>query len=218
MNPRHSLAALAVIAAFSSSAVSPALAATDEQKSVAYASVDRNAGAISVVGDSLYFFAEPGMQEVESARLLKDTLEKAGFRVRQGDAGFPTNIWAEWGSGKPKIAIVTEVDALPEGSQTPGSMPRKPLVAGAPGHMEGHNTHGAVAIAAAHALKQTMERYNLPGTVALSFGPAEEQVQLLVECEHHRGAGNPKHGLRRHRAASPTRPRRCAGLRRQPLH
>ena len=24
-------------------------------------------------------------------------------------------------------------------------MPRKPLVPGAPGHMEGHNTHGAVA-------------------------------------------------------------------------
>ena len=54
----------------------------------------------------------------------------------------PTNVWAKWGSGKPVIAIATEMDALPEGSQTPGSIPRKPLVEGAPGHMEGHNVMG----------------------------------------------------------------------------
>ena len=53
------------------------------------------------------------------------------------------NVWAQWGSGKPKIVIVTEIDALPEGSQDPLSFPRKPLTQGAPGHMKGHNTHGA---------------------------------------------------------------------------
>ena len=116
------------------------------------------------------------MQEFESARFLKQTLEDIGFKVEQGGAGMPTNIWAQWGSGKPKLVIVTEIDALPEGSQTPGSIPRKPIIPGAPGHMEGHNTHGAVAVAAAYALKKTMERYKLPGTIALSFGPAEEQL------------------------------------------
>ena len=45
-----------------------------------------------------------------------------------------------------------------------------------PGHMEGHNTHGGVASMAAFAVKQVMQRYNLPGTVAVSFGPAEEQI------------------------------------------
>jgi len=49
-------------------------------------------------------------------------------------------------------------------------------VMGGPGHMEGHNTHGGVASAAAFAVKQVMQRYNLPGTVAISFGPAEEQL------------------------------------------
>src|SRR6266852_7101032 len=73
-------------------------------------------------------------------------------------------------------AIVTEVDALPGGSQMPGRFDRKPLVAGGPGHMEGHNTHGGVASTAAFAVKQVMERHNLPGTVAISFGPAEEQL------------------------------------------
>jgi aminobenzoyl-glutamate utilization protein B len=53
---------------------------------------------------------------------------------------------------------------------------RKPLVAGAPGHMEGHNTHGGVAAAAAFAVKQTMMRYNIPGSVIISLGPAEEQI------------------------------------------
>ena len=116
------------------------------------------------------------MQEVESTKLLKDTLEAAGFKVELGGAGMPTNLWAEYGSGRPKIAIVTEVDALPGGSQTAGTYERKPLVKDGPGHMEGHNTHGGVASAAAFAVKQAMQRYNMPGTVAISFGPAEEQL------------------------------------------
>ena len=151
-------------------------AQVDEQKKLAFDTVERNAEQLAVVGDSLYYFAELGMQEYESAKFLKETLEGIGFKVETGGAGMPTNIWAQWGSGKPKIVIVTEVDALPEGSQTPGSIVRKPLVQGAPGHMEGHNTHGAVAVGAAYAVKQAMQRYRIPGTVALSFGPAEEQL------------------------------------------
>ncbi len=150
--------------------------ASDEQKKYAYDVIERNAAPTAMVGDSLFYFGELGMQEHESAKFLKQTLEGIGFKVEVGGAGMPTNVWAEWGSGKPKIVIVTEIDALPEGSQDPKSMPRKPLVQGAPGHMEGHNTHGAVAVAAAHALKLTMERYKIPGTVAISFGPAEEQL------------------------------------------
>jgi aminobenzoyl-glutamate utilization protein B len=168
-----SMAAACVLAA----AVAPTgHAASDEQKQYAFDVIDRNAAQAAVVGDSLFYFGELGMQEHESAKFLKQTLEGIGFKVEVGGAGMPTNVWAEWGSGKPKIVIVTEIDALPEGSQDPLSMPRKPLVPGAPGHMEGHNTHGAVAVAAAHALKRTMERYKLPGTVAVSFGPAEEQL------------------------------------------
>ena len=73
-------------------------------------------------------FGELGMQEFESTKLLEDTLKAAGFRVELGGAGMPTNLWAEWGEGRPKIAIVTELDALPGGSQTPGAFARKPLV------------------------------------------------------------------------------------------
>ena len=147
-----------------------------DPKRVAFETVDRNAEAIATVGDVLYYFGEPGMQEYESSKYLKQTLEQIGFNVELGGAGLPTNVWAKWGSGKPVIMIATEMDALPEGSQTPGTIPRKPLVEGAPGHMEGHNVMAAMTVGAAHAVKKAMEQFKIPGTVILSIGPAEEQV------------------------------------------
>jgi aminobenzoyl-glutamate utilization protein B len=152
------------------------VAAADERKQLAFEVVDRNAQQMTDISDSLFYFGELGMQEVESVKLLEGTLKAAGFKVEVGGAGMPTNLWAEYGSGRPKIAIVTEVDALPGGSQTPGTYERKPLVQGGPGHVEGHNTHGGAASLAAFAVKQVMQRHNIPGTVAISFGPAEEQL------------------------------------------
>jgi aminobenzoyl-glutamate utilization protein B len=150
--------------------------AGESPKDVAYEAVKRNADTMAKIGDAIFYYGELGMQEFESAKLLRDTLQAAGFTVELGGAGMPTNVWAKWGSGKPVIAIVTEIDALQEGSQTPGEFEHKPLVEGAPGHMEGHNTHGGVAAAAAFAVKEAMARYNIPGTVVVSFGPAEEQI------------------------------------------
>src|ERR1700730_12397189 len=150
--------------------------AADERTQLAFDVVDRNAEQMALVSDSLFFLAELGMQEIESTKLLKETLEASGFKVELGGAGMPTNLWAQWGSARPKIAIVTEADPSPGGSQAPGEFERKPLVANAPGHMEGHNTHGGVASMAAVAVKQVMARHNIPGTLAISFGPAEEQL------------------------------------------
>src|SRR5713101_5382928 len=157
-------------------AAMPVAAEPDGAKALAYAAVERNPEEIATIGDSVYYFAELGMQEYESAKFVRQVLESIGFTVEVGAAGMPTNIWAHWGTGKPQIVIVSEMDALPGGSQTPGSIERKPLIAGAPGHMEGHNTHPGVAIGAAYAVKQAMQRYNIPGSIAISLGPAEEQI------------------------------------------
>ena len=51
-------------------------AASSEQKQYAFDAIERNAEPIAVVGDSLYYFGELGMQEFESARFLKQTLEE----------------------------------------------------------------------------------------------------------------------------------------------
>ena len=53
-----------------------------------------------------------GMQEFESTKLLKDTMEAAGFKVDLGIAGMPTAFWATYGSGHPYIVIESEIDAL----------------------------------------------------------------------------------------------------------
>jgi aminobenzoyl-glutamate utilization protein B len=151
-------------------------AQTDARKALAYKAIDRNADQIATIGDTVYYFGELGMQEIESAKFVKGVLEQIGFTVETGTAGMNTNIWAYWGTGKPQIVVVSEIDALPGGSQAPLSIDHKPLVNGAPGHMEGHNTHAGVAIGAAYAVKQAMQRFNIPGSVAISFGPAEEQI------------------------------------------
>src|SRR5688572_7036997 len=106
----------------------PFSAEANGPKDLAFEVIDRNAAQMTLLSDSLFYFGELGMQEFESAKLLKETLEAAGFKVEVGGAGMPTNVWAEYGSGRPKIAIVTEVDALPGGSQTAGTWERKPLV------------------------------------------------------------------------------------------
>ena len=70
-------ALIAVAALFGSQAIapSPARAATEEQKKLAYSIVERNAEPIATLSDNIYYFAELGMQEFESAKLLKETLE-----------------------------------------------------------------------------------------------------------------------------------------------
>ena len=77
----------------------------------------------------------------------------------------PTAFLATYGSGKPVIAVHVEYDALQVGSQTPGSIERKPLVPGAPGHAEGHNTNAAVMTGTAFAIKEAMDQNKIKGTV-----------------------------------------------------
>lgn len=126
--------------------------------------------------DSLFSFSELGFQEVETQRYLTEVLEENGFTVEQGISGIPTAWWARWGSGKPVIALGSDVDGIPKSSQLPGVTYRKPMVEGAPGHGEGHNSGQAVNITAAIAVKEIMERENLPGTIVLWPGIAEELV------------------------------------------
>ncbi|TCO75862.1 amidohydrolase [Chromatocurvus halotolerans] len=124
--------------------------------------------------DSLFSFSELGFQEFETQRYLTDMLEENGFTVEKGISGIPSAWWATWGSGKPVIALGSDVDGIPKSSQMPGVPYRKALVEGAPGHGEGHNSGQAVNITAALAVKEIMERDGLGGTIVIWPGIAEE--------------------------------------------
>lgn len=124
--------------------------------------------------DMVFSLGELGFQETETSRYLTGILERNGFRVQRGVSGIPTAWIATWGSGSPTISIGSDIDAIPQASQRPGVAYRDPIVDGAPGHGEGHNSGIPLNITAALALKQIMERDNLAGTLVLWPGVAEE--------------------------------------------
>lgn len=124
--------------------------------------------------DSIFSFAELGYQEFETAGYVTGLLEKEGFRVTRGCAGMPTCFVAEYGSGKPVIGLMADIDGLPETSQKPGVAYHDPLIPNGPGHGEGHNAGQAVNVTAAIAVKQLMQRHGLRGTLRVYPGVAEE--------------------------------------------
>ena len=146
----------------------------DRMKREAVADIESKQKMVQEMVDMVFSFGELGFQEVETSRYLTGILRRNGFAVRDGVAGVPTGWVATWGSGKPVIALGSDIDGIPQSSQKPGVAYREPLVEGAPGHGEGHNSGQAVIIAAAIAVKRIMERDKLPGTIVIWPGVAEE--------------------------------------------
>ena len=160
-------------------AAGPAFAQDADPKLEAYKKeavrgVDEMAKIAQEMVDSVFSFGELGFQEEETSKYLTGQLEKFGFKVQRGVAGIPTAWVATWGSGKPVIALGSDIDGIPQASQKPGVAYRDPIVEGAPGHGEGHNTGVPLNIVAALAVKKIMERDKLPGTLVLWPGVAEE--------------------------------------------
>ncbi len=127
-----------------------------------------------VMIDMVFSFGELGFQEFETSKYLTGILEKEGFKIERGIAGIPTAWMATWGSGKPVIALGSDIDCIPQASQKPGVAYHDPMIEGAPGHGEGHNSGQPLNITAAIAVKRLMERARLPGTIKLWPGAAEE--------------------------------------------
>lgn len=129
-----------------------------------------------IISDKIWNFAELGMQEFRSSALLIKTLEDEGFRVEKNVAGMPTCFVATWGTGAPVIGILGEFDALPGLSQKANNPVKDPVVDGAPGHGCGHNMMGTAGVAAAVAVKKSMQMNNLQGTIRFFGSPAEETL------------------------------------------
>lgn len=149
----------------------PALTAS---KAEVIQAIDSGRKLTQEIVDSLFSFSELGFQEFETQRYLTHLLEANGFKVETGVSGIPSAWWATWGSGKPVIALGSDVDGIPKSSQMPGVPYRQALVEGAPGHGEGHNSGQAVNITAALAVKDIMQREGMAGTIVIWPGIAEE--------------------------------------------
>jgi len=126
--------------------------------------------------DMIFSFGELGFQEFETSKYVTNILKENGFTIETGTSGIPTAWIAKWGSGKPVIAIGSDIDCIPKASQKPGVTYHDPIIPGAPGHGEGHNSGQAVNVTAAIVIKQIMEREGIPGTLMLWPGVAEEQL------------------------------------------
>ena len=167
---------LALVGAILLPGVLPAQQAASlaELKQKAAADVDGMQTFTQQMVDQIFSFSELGFQEFETSRYITGILEKNGFQVQRGVAGIPTAWVATYGTGKPVIAYITDLDCIPRASQKPGVAYHDPIVAGAPGHGEGHNSGMAVNVTAALVLKKLMAEHHLAGTIKIFPGVAEE--------------------------------------------
>lgn len=110
---------------------------------------------LTAIAEQLYHDPEIGLKEYRTSALLIEKLAANGFTVEQECAGLETAFRATWGTGSPTIAILAEMDALPN-----------------LGHACGHNIIAASAIGAAIALRQALPQ-NTARIVVLGT-PAEE--------------------------------------------
>src|SRR5215216_6162476 len=125
----------------------------DRLKTEIARAIDGKAKLAQQMVDQVFSFGELGMQEVETSKYLAGILEKNGFTVERGVAGIPTAWVARWGSGSPVIALGSDIDGIPQPNQKPGTAARGTMIAGAPGHGEGHNSGVPLNILAALAVK-----------------------------------------------------------------
>src|SRR5450432_3639314 len=178
--PKYLFAVLLTATAFAQQAPPAPLKAVSDKEAAMKADlrgeIDHMQKQAQVMVDSVFSFAELGFQEFETSKYLTGILEKEGFKVERGIAGIPTAFMATWGEGKPVIALGSDIDDIPQASQKPGVGYHDPLIEGAPGHGEGHNSGVPLNIAAALAVKKVMEREHLQGTIQLWPGVAEELV------------------------------------------
>jgi len=135
--------------------------------------VATHAGKFEGISRQIWETPELGFHENKSSALLQNELRANGFTVKAGLAGMPTAFTAEFGSGKPVIALMGEFDALPGLSQKE-SPEMSPVTEGAPGHGCGHNLLGSASALAAVAVKEEMQARGLKGTLRYFGTPAEE--------------------------------------------
>lgn len=116
----------------------------------------------------LHQYPELSFEEHKTTAFLKKECQKAGLKILP--LKMKTGLLAEVvGSGKNKVAVRTDIDALPITELA--KVPFKSKNIGC-AHMCGHDVHMATVLGAAVILNQFKKE--LPGTARFIFQPAEE--------------------------------------------
>ena len=146
-----------------------------EAKKIALEWVNKNEKKLVNIHQEIWELAEVGLQEIKTAELLTDILEKEGFTVETGVAGMPSAFVASYGKGDPVIGLMGELDALPGISNKPVPY-EDPLIEGGAGHGCGHNGYATTALGGALAVKAAMDKGHVNGTIKVYGCPAEETL------------------------------------------
>lgn len=117
--------------------------------------IDRLKEKLFSLSCDFYHNPETGLKEFKTSSACIKLLEDAGFKVEKEVAGLKTAFKATFGNGKPEIALLVEMDALPE-----------------IGHGCGHNISGAASIGAAIAASKAIPK--IGGSIVVLGTPAEE--------------------------------------------
>lgn len=128
-------------------------------RSAAIAAIDRDAGSLKALSRFIHANPEPALKEVMASQACADFLDGRGFYVERGVAGLPTAFVARFGSGTPRIAFLSEYDALP-----------------GVGHGCGHNLIAIAGIGAGIGLSAAIAELGGFGRVDVFGTPAEEAV------------------------------------------
>ncbi len=135
--------------------------------------VDENAAEMAEMSDKIFGYAEPGLREYKSSKLLVEYLRRNGFEVETGVSGMPTAFDSRWGDKGPVIGFFAEYDATPGHSQkaVPWDEPAVPYAAG---FTDAHNMLGVAACFGAVAFKQAVDMHRLNARIRLLGTPAEK--------------------------------------------
>lgn len=117
--------------------------------------IDRNAADLIQTSHAIHAKPELAFHEFEAAKLLTAKVEAAGLGVERGAYGLQTAFASEFGNSGPRVAILSEYDALP-----------------GIGHSCGHNIIAVMGLGASLALSGIKA---LPGRVRYLGTPAEEK-------------------------------------------
>src|SRR3954469_23535778 len=131
----------------------------DVARRAALDAIEAAAGDLVTLSRFIHDHPEPALEEKQASAACADFLAARGFTVHRGVAGLETAFTATAGRGAPRIAYLSEYDALP-----------------GVGHGCGHNLIAIAGIGAGIGLAAALERLGDRGSVEVLGTPAEEAV------------------------------------------